>query len=527
MKYMVIILVLASAIMWTPVVADEQSVTNAEVRALIEEIDQLYRSESSYAVFEMEIVTPHYQRTLAMEAWSLGTKKTLIRINAPRKEKGVSTLRIDNEMWNYLPKTDRVIRIPPSMMMSSWMGSDFTNDDLVQEFSLFEDYSYELTTPDSARDDLGVFTRQLHLSAFLPTTRVTHARRHGTLHTTADQEQWYQEDGNAINCYLPDTTVRGRFVAGSKAYYCGHIINIVTATGRNLSVTPNHPIMTHGGLVAAAELREGDDLIAYSPEVEDLAGVGDLDNDDAYTTIEHVFGSLVEVGHSSNRRVMGIDFHGDAVAMQKHIDVVDVERPLDVAVDASLPKALHDLSFVMADPILHSEGGSLALDLVGVDLPSPSFIGGACKIFSGLWTHLTGSIKACIALSPVFQTSTVEPSVKGYPGDAGLPADLQDGLPGDVVSMELGDIKQMFEGRIVAPLYIDRIVSIVRVDYSGHVYDLQEVSGLMVANGIIASNCRCSTSEVLVDSNGNPENPAFIAKVKGDGRSFFKKEDVL
>ncbi len=154
MKYMVIILVLASAIMWTPVVADEQSVTNAEVRALIEEIDQLYRSESSYAVFEMEIVTPHYQRTLAMEAWSLGTKKTLIRINAPRKEKGVSTLRIDNEMWNYLPKTDRVIRIPPSMMMSSWMGSDFTNDDLVQEFSLFEDYSYELTTPDSARDDL-------------------------------------------------------------------------------------------------------------------------------------------------------------------------------------------------------------------------------------------------------------------------------------------------------------------------------------------------------------------------------------
>ncbi|MCK4858680.1 MAG: hypothetical protein KAT58_11970, partial [candidate division Zixibacteria bacterium] len=380
---------------------------------------------------------------------------------------------------------------------------------------------------DSARDDLGVFTRQLHLSAFLPTTRVTHARRHGTLHTTADQEQWYQEDGNAINCYLPDTTVRGRFVAGSKAYYCGHIINIVTATGRNLSVTPNHPIMTHGGLVAAAELREGDDLIAYSPEVEDLAGVGDLDNDDAYTTIEHVFGSLVEVGHSSNRRVMGIDFHGDAVAMQKHIDVVDVERPLDVAVDASLPKALHDLSFVMADPILHSEGGSLALDLVGVDLPSPSFIGGACKIFSGLWTHLTGSIKACIALSPVFQTSTVEPSVKGYPGDAGLPADLQDGLPGDVVSMELGDIKQMFEGRIVAPLYIDRIVSIVRVDYSGHVYDLQEVSGLMVANGIIASNCRCSTSEVLVDSNGNPENPAFIAKVKGDGRSFFKKEDVL
>jgi hypothetical protein len=53
---------------------------------------------------------------------------------------------------------------------------------------------------DSARDDLGVFTRELHLSALLPTTRRTHAARHGTLHTTTDQEEWYQKDGNAINC---------------------------------------------------------------------------------------------------------------------------------------------------------------------------------------------------------------------------------------------------------------------------------------------------------------------------------------
>lgn len=133
--------------------ADNQTVTDAKVKEIIQEIDQLYRSESSRAVFEMEIITPHWQRTMKMEAWSLGTDKTLIRIGSPKKEKGMGTLRVDNEMWNYLPKTNKVIKIPPSMMMSSWMGSDFTNDDLVQEFSLFEDYSYELITPDSARED--------------------------------------------------------------------------------------------------------------------------------------------------------------------------------------------------------------------------------------------------------------------------------------------------------------------------------------------------------------------------------------
>jgi hypothetical protein len=102
----------------------------------------------------MEIVTPRWQRTLLMDSWSEGTDKTFIRIKEPIKEKGVATLRIENEMWNYLPKTNKVIKIPPSMMMSSWMGSDFTNDDIVKEFSLFEDYSYEFIEIDSGRDDM-------------------------------------------------------------------------------------------------------------------------------------------------------------------------------------------------------------------------------------------------------------------------------------------------------------------------------------------------------------------------------------
>jgi outer membrane lipoprotein-sorting protein len=134
-----------------------------DVQKIIKEIDELYRSESSYAELEMRIVTPHWERTLSMKTWTKGMDRTLIRITAPRKEEGVSTLRIGNEMWNYLPKTNKIIKIPPSMMMSSWMGSDFTNDDLVREFSLYEDYAYEQTTvndPDSGLAYINCIPRQ-------------------------------------------------------------------------------------------------------------------------------------------------------------------------------------------------------------------------------------------------------------------------------------------------------------------------------------------------------------------------------
>lgn len=113
------------------------------VQKIIKEIDELYRSKSSYSEIEMHVVTPHWERTMAMNAWSAGMDKTFVRITTPQKDKGMATLRIDNEMWNYLPKINKIIKIPPSMMMGSWMGSDLTNDDLVREYSLYEDYTYE------------------------------------------------------------------------------------------------------------------------------------------------------------------------------------------------------------------------------------------------------------------------------------------------------------------------------------------------------------------------------------------------
>ena len=138
----------------TFVIVPAVQASDAEVEEIIKHIDQLYRSKTSQAEMEMEIVTPNWERTLAMTVWTKGTDKTFIRITAPKKEKDVTTLRIGKEMWNYLPKVNKTFKISPSMMMGSWMGSDFTNDDLVRESSLIDDYSYKLITPEDASPEL-------------------------------------------------------------------------------------------------------------------------------------------------------------------------------------------------------------------------------------------------------------------------------------------------------------------------------------------------------------------------------------
>ncbi len=115
-----------------------------DVETIVDKVDKLYRSKTSQGQLEMTIDTENWSRTLKMDMWSEGMEKTFIYITYPKKDAGIATLRIENEMWNYFPKINKVMKIPPSMMMSSWMGSDFTNDDLVKESSLLRDYHYRL-----------------------------------------------------------------------------------------------------------------------------------------------------------------------------------------------------------------------------------------------------------------------------------------------------------------------------------------------------------------------------------------------
>lgn len=114
--------------------------TDPRILEIIDQVDRLLRGESSQAQIRMEIETEHWSRSLEMEAWSLGTDFSLIRVGAPVREAGTATLKVEDEVWNYLPRVDRTIKVPPSMMVGSWMGSHFTNDDLVKESRIIEDY---------------------------------------------------------------------------------------------------------------------------------------------------------------------------------------------------------------------------------------------------------------------------------------------------------------------------------------------------------------------------------------------------
>ena len=120
-------------------------VSAVDVKALLTRSDALMRGDTSYSEIEMKVVTPRWQRTVKMESWSKGTKKAFIKITYPKRDQGVTFLRIDNEMWQYIPKVERVVKIPPSMMLQSWMGSDFTNDDVVRADSIVVDYDHTIT----------------------------------------------------------------------------------------------------------------------------------------------------------------------------------------------------------------------------------------------------------------------------------------------------------------------------------------------------------------------------------------------
>jgi outer membrane lipoprotein-sorting protein len=109
---------------------------------IIKKVDQKMRGNYSYQEMEMKIVRPDWERAVTMKSWTKGTTYALILITSPAKEKGQVFLKRDKEMWNWVPSIERMIKIPPSMMMQSWMGSDFTNDDLVRESSIVIDYEH-------------------------------------------------------------------------------------------------------------------------------------------------------------------------------------------------------------------------------------------------------------------------------------------------------------------------------------------------------------------------------------------------
>ncbi len=115
------------------------------VKQVTDKLDDLYRAGSSHGTLQMKVVTDRGTRTLEIEEWTRGDDQALMVIRQPAREAGTATLRNKKGLWNYAPRADRLIRIPSGLLSESWMGSHFTNDDLMRETSFTKDYDTKLS----------------------------------------------------------------------------------------------------------------------------------------------------------------------------------------------------------------------------------------------------------------------------------------------------------------------------------------------------------------------------------------------
>lgn len=125
-------------------ICSELHAADSEALVLVEKAFDYWRGMSSYSEFSMTIHRPDFERTMILKGWTRGRGDALFFVQQPPKDAGNGSLKKGKEMWSYNPKINRAIKLPPSMMSQSWMGSDFSNDDLAKSDSILEDYNHSI-----------------------------------------------------------------------------------------------------------------------------------------------------------------------------------------------------------------------------------------------------------------------------------------------------------------------------------------------------------------------------------------------
>lgn len=169
-------------------------------KEIIEKADELTRGLSSEGEMTIQIVRPKWTREMTMKSWTLGTDYSLILITAPAKEKGTVFLKREKEIWNWLPSIERTVKLPPSMMMQSWMGTDLTNDDLVKESSIVTDYEHEIEK-DTVYDGLDCWKLVLTAKPDAPVvwgSIVVYVAKKNYIQL---RSEFYDEDGFLVNIF--------------------------------------------------------------------------------------------------------------------------------------------------------------------------------------------------------------------------------------------------------------------------------------------------------------------------------------
>ena len=198
------------------------SAQNLSALEIIEKADNKSRGDYSQGEMKMSIIRPDWTRETTFKVWSYKDDLSLILVTAPARDEGTAFLKRYREMWNWQPSIDRVIKMPPSMMSQSWMGSDFTNDDLVKQSSIITDYTHELVGEEIIEN------RNCWVLRLIPTDEA--AVVWGKINMWVDKEEFiqlktefYDEDEYLVN------TMTGREITNLGGRLLPKIIEIVPA----------------------------------------------------------------------------------------------------------------------------------------------------------------------------------------------------------------------------------------------------------------------------------------------------------
>lgn len=191
MKATAILFSLCLACFWTHVWAQDP-------KEIVRKADEHSKGKTSFASMTIQTIRPGWSREMSLKAWTKGNDQMLMLLTAPAREKGVVYLRRGKEVWNWIPSIERTIKMPPSMMGQSWMGTDFTNDDLVKEASILEDYTHQL------KGDTTLENRACYKIKLVPKTQA--AVVWGLVEMYIDKKDflilhvnYYDEDGSLVN----------------------------------------------------------------------------------------------------------------------------------------------------------------------------------------------------------------------------------------------------------------------------------------------------------------------------------------
>jgi len=167
-----------------------------EADDIIKKVDNNMRGESVYMKMTMRIKSLRHERTIKMQTWAKGKKKSFVKITYPPRDKGITFLNLDNEMWQYIPKIERTVKIPPSMMLQNWMGSDISNDDMVKQSSIVDDYDAKILKREGKLVTIELIP---HEDAAVVWGKIDSTI--DTTHYTNVEDIFYDEDGEEVRVF--------------------------------------------------------------------------------------------------------------------------------------------------------------------------------------------------------------------------------------------------------------------------------------------------------------------------------------